>query len=99
MIVQVENRGIVEIVCCDEDVLVAHHRVSGMSFIPDGYAVPAVVRDAWVEAKSQLIASAPTDTDTQPPSPKFDNKWHGDNEVEEESSLPPQDVYLGSQEI
>ena len=35
--------------------LVAHHRVSGMNFILDGYAVPTIVKDACDEAKSQLI--------------------------------------------
>ena len=43
--------------------LVAHHRVSGMNFIPSGYVVLAAVRDARAEAKSQLITSAPAETD------------------------------------
>ena len=34
-----------------------------MNFIPGGYAVPTAVRDARAEAQSQLIASAPAETD------------------------------------
>ena len=59
--------------------LAAHHRVLGMNFIPGGYVVPAAVRDACAEAKSQCIASAPAETDTHPPSPNvdidFDKIW------------------------
>ena len=76
--------------------LAAHYRVSGMNFIPGGYAVPGAVQDAQVEAESQLIASASVNTDMQPPSPNLDNKWHDNNEDEEEPSTPPKDVYLGN---
>ena len=49
--------------------LAAHYRVLGMNFIPSGYAVLATVREARVEAESQLIVSTLVETDTQPPSP------------------------------
>ena len=62
-----------EIVHSKEDVHSAHHRVSGMNFIPGSYAVAAAVREACAEAKSQLVVSAPTETDTQPLSPVPDN--------------------------
>ena len=64
MIWQAENREVLEIVRSKEDVLAAHHRVSGMNFIPGGYAIPVVVRDAHTEAESQFIASAPAETNT-----------------------------------
>ena len=47
----------VEIVRSEEDVHAAHHRVSGMNFIPGGYAVPASVQEPRVEAESQLVVS------------------------------------------
>ena len=53
-----------EIVRSKEDVLATHHIVSGMNFIPDGYAVPIIVRDARAEAESHLIASTSADMDT-----------------------------------
>ena len=43
LIWQAENREVLEIVRSDEDVHAAHHRVSGMNFIPDGYGVPPSV--------------------------------------------------------
>ena len=64
LILQAENRKVLEIVRSKEDVHSAHHRVLGMNFIPDGYVVPAAVREARAEAKSQLRVSAPTETDT-----------------------------------
>ena len=64
LISQVENREVLEIVCSQEDVLAAHHRVSGMNFIPDGHVVLALVRDACGEVESQLIEGAPAETDT-----------------------------------
>ena len=76
--------------------LATHHKVSGMNFIRIGYAVPATIRDARAEVESQLIASAPVDTDTQPPSPNLKNEWREDNEDNEEPSTPPKDVYLGN---
>ena len=58
-----------EIVRSDEDVHAAHHRVSGMNFIPGGYAVPPSVREQRAEAESQLVVSTAPETDTQPLSP------------------------------
>ena len=72
--------------------LAAHHRVSGMNFIPGGYAVPAAIREARAEAKSQLIVSAPAETDTQPSSPVADIDLRKDNNDEDEPSTPRADV-------
>ena len=63
--------------------LAAHHRVSGMNFIPDGYAVPAAVQDARAEAESQFFASALAEMDTHLPSPNFDIKFGKDEQDEE----------------
>ena len=79
-ITQDENRKVLEIVCSKEDVLAAHHRVSGMNFIPCGYVVLAGVQDARAEAKSQFIASAPADMDTEPPSSNVNKKKFGEDE-------------------
>ena len=43
LIWQAENKKVLEIIRSEEDVLAAHHRVSGMNFIPSGYAIPATV--------------------------------------------------------
>ena len=43
--------------------LAAHHRVSRMNFIPDGYVIPPSIRDAKGEVESQLIEGAPVETD------------------------------------
>ena len=43
LISQAENREVLEIVLSKEDVHAAHHRVSGMNFIPGGYVVPPSV--------------------------------------------------------
>ena len=59
-----------EIVRSDEDVHAAHHRVSGMNFIPGGYAVPPSVREQRAEVENQLVVSTAPETDMQPPSPK-----------------------------
>ena len=40
------------VLCSEEDVHAAHQGVSGMNFIPDGYAVPTLVREARAEAES-----------------------------------------------
>ena len=72
--------------------LAAHHRVSGMNFIPGGYAVLVAVRDARAEAESQLIASARAETDTQPPSPNVDIDFGEDEQDVDEPSIPPEDV-------
>ena len=53
-----------EIVRSDEDVHAAHYRVSGMNFIPGGYAVSPSVREHRTEAKSQLVVSTAPETDT-----------------------------------
>ena len=44
--------------------LAAHHRVSGMNFIPGGHVIPPSIRDARGEVKSQLIEGASVETDT-----------------------------------
>ena len=74
--------------------LAAHHRVSGMNFIPGGYAVSVVVRDAHAEVESQLIASAPTETDTQLPSSNANIDFWEDEQDVDEPSIPPEDVNL-----
>ena len=72
--------------------LAAHHRVLGMNFIFGGYAIPAAVRDARAEAESQLIASAPMETDMQPPSPNADIDFWEDEQDVDEPSTPLEDV-------
>ena len=81
-----------EIVRSEEDVHAAHHRVSGMNFIPGGYAVPALVREPRAEAKSQLVVSTAPETDTQLPSPIADNDPREDDDDEDEPSTPCEDV-------
>ena len=81
-----------EIVRSDEDVHAAHHRVSGMNFIPGGYAVPPLVRKQRAEAKSQLVVSTAPETDTQPPSPAPDNDAGDDNDDDDKPSTPCEDV-------
>ena len=92
LIWQAENREVLEIVRSDEDVHAAHHRVSGMNFIPGGYAVPPSVREQRAEAESQLVVSTAPETDMQPPSPAPDNDPIIDNVDDTEPSTPPQDV-------
>ena len=72
--------------------LAAHHRVSGMNFIPSGYVIPAAVRDARAEAKSQFIASTLAEMDTQPPSPNVDIDFREDEQDVDDSSTPLEDV-------
>ena len=72
--------------------LAAHHRVLGMNFIPGGYAILAAIRDACVEAESQLIARAQAETDTQPSSPNADIDFEEDKQDVDEPSTPPKDV-------
>ena len=81
----------VEIVRSEEDVDAAHHRVSGMNFIPGGYVVPALVREPRTEAESQLVVSAPAETDMQPPSSVHDNDPREDDDDEDEPSTPPKE--------
>ena len=88
----------VEIVRSEEDVHAAHHRVSGMNFIPGGYAVPASVQEVRAEAESLFVVSALAETDTQPPSPVHENDPREDDDdeastpPEDEPSTPPEDV-------
>ena len=63
-----------------------------MNFIPGGYAVLVAVEDARVEAKSQLIASALAETDTQLPSPNADIDFSEDEQDVDEPSTTPKDV-------
>ena len=70
----------------------AHHRVSGMNFIPGGYAVLASVQEPRVETESQLVVNAPAETDTQRPSPVLNNDPREDDDDEDEPSTPPEDV-------
>ena len=91
-----ENREVLEIVRSQEDVLVAHHRVSGMNFIPGGHVVPASVRDARGEVESQLIEGAPAKMDMQPLSPNPNNKIQEDVDDEDEPSTPRMNVIPSS---
>ena len=68
--------------------LVAHQRVSGMNFIPDGHVIPASIRDARVEVESQLVEGAPAETDTQPPSPNPINETHEEEDDDDEPFTP-----------
>ena len=81
-----------EIVRSNEDVHAAHQRVSGMNFIPGGYAVSSSVREQRAEAESQLVVSTAPETDTQPPSPAPDNDAGDDNDDNDEPSTPREDV-------
>ena len=81
-----------EIVRSDEDVHAAHHRVSGMNFIPDGYAVPPSVREQRAEEESQLVVSTTSETNMQPPSPAPDNDAGDDIDDDDEPSIPRKDV-------
>ena len=56
------------------NITIAHHRVSGMNFIPDGYTIPATIQDARAKAKSQLVASGAAKNKTEPPSHVDDNE-------------------------
>ena len=85
-----------EFVHVADDVTVAHHRVSGMNFIPGGYMIPAKVWDASAEAESQLVANGVAENEMQPPSPVDDNKWHDMQEDEELPPSPPDEVHIGS---
>ena len=87
---QAENREVLEIIRSQEDVLAAHQRVSGMNFILGGHVIPASIRDARDEVESQLIEGAPTETDTQPPSPNSINKTQEeeDDDDDDEPSTP-----------
>ena len=84
------------IVCSHEDVLVAHHRVSRMNFIPNGHVVPALERDARGEVESQLIEGALAETDMQPPSPNPNNKIQEDEDDKDEPSTPRVNVIPSS---
>ena len=75
----------VEFVRHVEDIVGAHQRVAGMNFIPGGYKMPAAVREARVEAESQLLASGEGDIETELPSPTYDVDFRDAEHVE----LPP----------
>ena len=92
LIWQAENREVLEIVRSDEDVHAAHHKVSGMNFIPGGYAVPPSIREQHAEAERQLVVSTTPETDTQLPSPAPDNDPRDDNVDDDEPSTPREDV-------
>ena len=81
-----------EIVCSEEDVHTAHHRVSGMNFIPSGYDVLPSVREQRAKAENQLVVSTVPETDTQPPSLAPDNDAGDDNDDDDEPSTPREDV-------
>ena len=81
-----------EIVRSDDDKQAAHHRVSGMNFIPGGYAVLPSVREQRGEAESQIVVSTAPETDTQPLSPAPDNDPRDDNVDDDEPSTPREDV-------
>ena len=81
-----------EIVRSEEDVHTAHHRVSGMNFIPGGYVVPASVREPHAEVESQLVVSIAPETDTQPPPPAPENDPRNDDDDDDEPSTPHDDV-------
>ena len=81
-----------EIVRSDEDVHAAHHRVSGMNFIPGGYTILSSIREPCAEAESQLVVSTVPKTDTQPPSPAPDNDQRDDDDTDDEPSTPRQNV-------
>ena len=91
LIWQAENKEVLEIVRSDEDVRATHHRVSGMNFIPGGYAVSPSVREQGAEAESQLVVSTALETDTQPPS-LADNDPRDDNVDDDVPSTPREDV-------
>ena len=83
-----------EIVCSEEDVHAAHHRVLGMNFIPGGYVVLPSVREPRVEAENQFVVNTAPEMDTQPPSPAPDNDPRDDNDDDDddEPSIPREDV-------
>ena len=80
--------------------LAAHHRVSGMNFIPGGHVIPLSIRDARGEVESQLIEGAPVETDTQLPSsnPMNETQEEEDDDVDDKPSTPPVIVISGSPE-
>ena len=92
LIWQAKNRKVLEIVRSDEDVHAAHLRVSGMNFIPDGYAVPPSVREQRAEAESQLVVSTAPETDMQPPSLAPDNDPRDNNVNDNEPSTLRENV-------
>ena len=97
---QAENREVLEVVRSQEDVLAAHHRVSGMNFIPGGHVIPPSIRDARSEVESQLVEGAPVKMDMQPPSPNSINKTQEeeDDDDDDEPSTPPVIVISSSPE-
>ena len=55
-----------------------------MNFIPGGHVIPASIRDARDEVKSQLVEGAPAETDTQPPSPNPINETQEEKEDDDD---------------
>ena len=76
-----------------EDILGAHQRVVGMNFIPGGYKMPVAVREAHVEAESQLVVSGVGDINTEPPSPTYDDDFRNTEHVELPPSPPKEDQH------
>ena len=66
----------------------AHHRVSGMNFIPSGHVIPASIRDARGEVESQLVEGALAEMDTQPCSPNPINKTQEEEDDDDEPFTP-----------
>ena len=67
-----------------------------MNFIPDRHVIPASIRDAWGEVKSQLVEGAPAETDMQPPSPNPINEIQEEEDDEDEPSTPREIVISSS---
>ena len=78
------------------DVVAAHHRVSGMNFIPGGYTISAAVWVARVEAKNQLIASGAGESKTESPSLADDNEFLDTPANEDLPPTRPDEVHIGS---
>ena len=75
-----------EFVCHADDVVAAHHSVSGMNFIPGGYTIPATIREARAEAESQLVANGAVESEIEPPSPANENEFL---DTQDDKDLPP----------
>ena len=75
----------VEFVGHVDDIVDAHQRVIGMNFIPGGCKMLTAIREARVEAESQLLVSGAGDIDTKPPAPAYDDDFCDAEHVE----LPP----------
>ena len=76
----------VEFVRHVDDIVVAHHKVTGMNFIPGGYTMPAAVQEAHAKAESQIVASGATESKTELPSPTDEDEFHN---VQDDDDFPP----------